>query len=67
MADFWIAQSVPGMFTPRHVLDLLDDEATFISENSQRCPSCNHIGALHYVDGEWGDKWCHLCDVPCST
>ena len=26
MADFWIAQSVPGMFTPRYVLDLPDAE-----------------------------------------
>lgn len=33
MADFWIAQSVPGMFTPRYVLDLPDAEHIHVTRN----------------------------------
>lgn len=41
------------------------DEITYINEHYDRCFKCNHIDALHYVDREWGEKWCHICDDVC--
>lgn len=66
VADLWIAQSLPGMFTPRHVVDLPDDEHVHVTRRADGSIASIVPMRRYHLDGcetEWENPHCDCPEV----